>query len=65
MEGVVTVEEAAKILEVNPDRIRKLCRQKRLECKKFGFVWMVDLASVQTYKDSYRKPGPKPGREGD
>lgn len=60
MNDAITVNEAAEILGVQPDRVRKLCQHHIINCEKFGPVWMVSRASVEAYKSSYRKPGPKP-----
>ena len=57
----ITVNQAAEILNVKPDRVRKLCRTYLIVAEKFGDVWMVNRKSVMAYKKTYRKPGPKPG----
>jgi excisionase family DNA binding protein len=56
----ITVKQAAGILVVKTDRVRKLCRAGKLTAAKFGDVWQVDRESVIAYKKTYRKPGPKP-----
>lgn len=56
----ITVNQAADILVVKPDRVRKLCRAGKLKTERFGRAWMVDRESVIDYKKTYRKPGPKP-----
>jgi excisionase family DNA binding protein len=56
----ITVNQAAVILVVKPDRVRKLCRAGKLKTERFGRAWMVDKESVIDYKKTYRKPGPKP-----
>ena len=60
MDEWLTVADAAKLIDVDPDWIRKLCQRKVIECKKFGHVWMVSRASVEAYAKTDRKPGPKP-----
>ena len=59
----ITVKQAAEILNVKPDRVRKLCRSFTLVAEKFGDVWMVNRKSVMAYKKTYRKPGPKPAEK--
>lgn len=56
----ITVKQAADILIVKPDRVRKLCRAGKLKTERFGRAWMVSRESVIDYKKTYRKPGPKP-----
>ena len=54
-----TSNEAAEELQIDPSRIRKLCRAKRMGTK-IGRDWMITAAELKRY----RKIGKlKPGRK--
>ena len=38
----LTVEETAKKLKIHEETVRKLCRDKRLPCKKILRRWHID-----------------------
>ena len=61
MDEWLTAKESAERLEVSTARIRQLCQEKKLTCKKFGSYWAVSRASVEAYAKTDRKPGPKKG----
>jgi len=55
----LTTNEAADRLNVDPSRVRVLCRSGRLG-KKFGRDWVITHADVRRYlKAGPRKPGRK------
>jgi excisionase family DNA binding protein len=56
----ITTNEAAKLIGVTPQQVRYLLRHGILRGRKFGHVWMVERRSAKEYKESERKPGPKP-----
>ena len=60
---IISTAEAAKRLNVTPDRVRKMIEAKRLKATKFGNVWMIDpkdLEAVQNRKVGRpRKPAQK------
>ena len=56
----LTTNEAATLIGVTPQQVRYLLRQGILKGCKFGHVWMVQRRSAEEYKESERKPGPKP-----
>lgn len=55
----MTTAEAAVILDVSRRRVLELIRLGTLEATKFGRDWQVDQESVEYYKNSPRKAGPK------
>lgn len=48
----ISVKEAAELLEVDETTIRRLCRQKKLTCERYGSVRIVLEESVKNYKKS-------------
>jgi excisionase family DNA binding protein len=52
---IISTAEAAKRLNVTPDRVRKMIEAKRLKATKFGNVWMIDPKDLDAVKD--RKVG--------
>jgi uncharacterized protein (DUF433 family) len=64
-EGYVTAKQAAEMLGVDHEshHIARLCREGILACRKIANRWMVSRASIEAYKRSNRKPGPRSGSE--
>lgn len=60
---MLTTAEAAAVLNVSRRRVLKLIELGTLKAERFGMAWSVDSASVDAYKNSPRKPGPKPREE--
>lgn len=56
MEGYLTTQEAADILEVSRSRVIALIRAGRLPAEKFGSQWAIKEEDLDLVKD--RKPGP-------
>lgn len=59
LEGWITPREAAEIIDVTSDHVRYLARSGKIEARKFGHAWMLNLESVKAYAESDRRPGPK------
>ena len=56
-----TVPEAAEILRVSPDWLRRRLCEKKLPGRKFGRTWVLTDADLQTALDmSYSKPTATP-----
>jgi uncharacterized protein (DUF433 family) len=64
-DAYVTSREAAEMLGIDHEsrHIARLCREGVLECKKIANRWVISRASLEAYRDSYRKPGRRPGLE--
>jgi excisionase family DNA binding protein len=60
MEGYISTAEAARIIDCNDSRVRQLLRAGKLEGERVGRDWLVKKSSAEAYRDSERKPGPKP-----
>jgi excisionase family DNA binding protein len=52
---IISTAEAAKRLNVTPDRVRKMIEAKRLKATKLGNVWLIDPKDLEAVKD--RKVG--------
>ncbi len=59
LENYVDVSEAAKILKVHPETVRRLIREGKLPATKFGNKWLLDRDRVLMFAATY--PG-QPGR---
>ena len=46
----VSVTEAAEITGYDPEYIRRLLRQKKINAEKKGTMWWIDLESLKEYK---------------
>lgn len=55
----ITTKAAAAELGVSRRRVNELIKLGTLEAERFGRDWQVDSESVETYKNSPRKAGPK------
>jgi hypothetical protein len=40
---IIGVEEAARLWGLSPGYIKNLCAQGKLECKKIGKTWIIDI----------------------
>lgn len=52
----ITTAQAAEIMGVSVTNARYLCREGRIECKKWGRAWMVSRADAEAYQRSKRNP---------
>ena len=53
IERFFTVEEVAEVLKLHPYTIRRLCREKKIPCFKFGGQWgfrSVGIEKIGKYK---------------
>jgi excisionase family DNA binding protein len=60
MDKILTITQAAEILECTPDNVRRARRAGLLEATKFGNSYMLMLSEVMRYKAERRKPGRPP-----
>lgn len=54
----LTVKEAAELTGYNPEQIRRLARDGKIERQKFGYVWMIGKTSLLEYIETEGR-GPK------
>lgn len=52
---IITVKEAADLLEISLSRIYVLIKQNRLPATKFGNAWLIREADLEAVKE--RNPG--------
>lgn len=55
----VTVQEASKLTGYNPEQIRRLARERKIESQKWGNAWMINHPSLLNYIETVGH-GPKP-----
>ena len=52
----VTTQEAAEIMDVSVSNVYYLCRNERIECRKWSRVWQVSKQAAEEYERSNRNP---------
>lgn len=57
---VCSIEEAAALLGVSPERAMQFCREGRLASRRLGRDWVVVRAAAKKLAKIPRPPGPKP-----
>ena len=45
--------EAARILEVHPDTVRRLIKQKRMPAVLFAGKWLIERDKLEMFKTNY------------
>ena len=53
LECIASVQDAAKLWNLNPDHLKRLCEQGRVEAVKLGKMWIIDI--TQPNPSRYRK----------
>jgi excisionase family DNA binding protein len=53
----LTPQQAAAVLGLTVDYVRKLCNSGKLRCRKFGIVWIITRADLDRYQRTRRRPG--------
>ena len=54
--GWFTPEDAAKVLGIEPDLVRRYCRQQKLKAKPIGRYWFISERDLETFA---AKPRPR------
>ncbi len=57
----ITVSNAARISGYDEEHITRLCRQGKINARKFATVWQVNKASLSNYISKVEKLGEKRG----
>jgi hypothetical protein len=57
----ITVSDAVKLSGYNEEHITRLCRQGKIEAKKYSIVWQVNRNSLLSYISDIEKLGNKRG----
>ena len=57
----LTVREAVKISNLNPEYITRLIREGKIKARKVSIVWLVDRKSLLEYLSSVQALGKKRG----
>lgn len=57
MANLVLIKEALNYTEYSADHIRHLLTENLVEGKKVGWIWMVDLDSLQEYERQMKEVG--------
>ena len=57
MAQLVLIKEAVEHTDYSADHIRKLLGQGLIQGKKIGWIWLVDLDSLQEYEQVMKEAG--------
>jgi excisionase family DNA binding protein len=49
--GYVNVAEAARRLDLSPERVRRRLREGKLKGRRVGSQWLVDAAEIETSQE--------------
>ena len=60
--GYLTTKQAAEVVDLSRDHIRRLLEHGTVEGMKIGRDWLVNVTSLNYYMEHRPKPGPKPKR---
>jgi excisionase family DNA binding protein len=59
-EDYVTVQDVADRLNIHPESVRRLIRNKKLIARKFGNTWLVKRDNLEQFASNY---DPRPGKK--
>ncbi|UCB56859.1 MAG: helix-turn-helix domain-containing protein [Candidatus Omnitrophota bacterium] len=57
-----TVEELAEAVKLHPYTIRRLCREGKIPCFKFGGQWRFDIGEIEEWRRNQNKSQLAPNR---
>jgi excisionase family DNA binding protein len=60
LENYATVAEVADRLNIHPESVRRLIRNKKLPARKFGNTWLVERTTLEQFASHY---DPRPGKK--
>ena len=52
---IISVKQAARLLNISEVRVRVLIRTKRLPAERIGWAWVIEERNLELVKD--RRPG--------
>lgn len=50
IEQYLTAEEVAEALKLHPYTVRRLCREKKIPCFKFGGQWRFSKEEIEDWR---------------
>lgn len=53
LENFIGADEAAKLLKVHPETVKRLIRKKTLPATKVGNKWIIDRDQLMAFSGSY------------
>lgn len=62
LDDLITVNEAAEMLDVTPRRVRHFLQEDRIKGSKVGNLWLMKRRAVREFATMERRPG-RPGNE--
>jgi excisionase family DNA binding protein len=56
LDNYVNVREAAEVLGIHWETVKRLCREKRLPAKKIHNMWLIDKNELHNFAQTYDEP---------
>ena len=61
LDSYLLVPEAAELLDVHPETIKRLCQRGRMPAEKIHNTWLIPKSAFKEFSLAYRSP--RRGRE--
>lgn len=65
LNGYMTVQEAASVVGVHAETVKRFCREGRLEAEKVNNAWLVHEDVIFRFAETYSEPRGRPRKEPD
>ena len=56
LDNYVNVIEAAEVLGVHWETVKRMCREGRIQGKKVHNMWLIDKSELETFASTYSEP---------
>ncbi|MBN1189473.1 MAG: helix-turn-helix domain-containing protein [Dehalococcoidales bacterium] len=56
LDNYVNVHEAADVLGVHWETVKRMCREDRLPAKKIHNMWLIDKEDLTKFASTYNEP---------
>lgn len=56
LDNYVNVHEAAEVLGVHWETVKRMCRESRIPAKKVHNMWLIDKAELIRFAATYNEP---------
>ena len=56
LDNYVNVHEAADVLGVHWETVKRMCREDRLPAKKIHNMWLIDKEDLTKFSSTYNEP---------
>lgn len=63
LNGYLTVQEAASVVGVHAETVKRFCREGRLHAEKVNNAWLIHQDVIRRFAETYSEPRGRPPRE--